>query len=458
VRRALIAIALALLLAGPAHAYTRQEVTLPMDDGVSLAGTLYLPDATPPAGGFPAIVVLHGLGGDRRTVAPIAEFFATGDRYVVLAYDARGHGQSGGVVDVQGPRDVADVRAVHAWLTAREDVADARIGAWGISYGGGGVLNSLAAGVPWAAAEVVETWTDLAEALIPQGLAKSGVIGVFSNAIPAGRRSPELDAAQAAAFAGNLGPARAFAAPRSSIGRLRGIRTPIFFMQGRRDFAFGIEQATRAFAAVSGPKRLWLGNHGHSPSRFPAADTTAMLAEGREWFDRFLAGEPNGIDRRPPVVIAEEGSARVRRLAALPRPRIATTSFARGATIPRAGKATFTTAPLRATVEVFGAPTVRVRVRNAAWPRLVAVLTARAPGGREIVVSTGGAPLRGPGTVTISLVQQVTRVPKGSRYTVTLAASSTAQHPSNLLYLDLPGGSGALRVDRVTLRVPELTR
>ena len=51
---------------------------------------------------------------------------------------------------IDGPREVADTRAVHGWLAARPDVADAKIGAWGISYGGGAIFNSLVAGVPWA--------------------------------------------------------------------------------------------------------------------------------------------------------------------------------------------------------------------------------------------------------------------------------------------------------------------
>ena len=34
---------------------------------------------------------------------------------------------------------------------------------------GGAVLNSLVAGVPWAAVVTVETWTDLYSALAPQG-------------------------------------------------------------------------------------------------------------------------------------------------------------------------------------------------------------------------------------------------------------------------------------------------
>src|SRR6185312_15766511 len=48
----------------------------------------------------------------------------------------------------------SDVKAVFAWLRDRPDVADTRIGGWGVSYGGGAAWNSLAAGVPWAALEV----------------------------------------------------------------------------------------------------------------------------------------------------------------------------------------------------------------------------------------------------------------------------------------------------------------
>ena len=44
-------------------------------------------------------------------------------------------------------------------------MSDTRIGAWGISYGGGQIWNALAAGVPFAAVEVFETWTSLYDAL-----------------------------------------------------------------------------------------------------------------------------------------------------------------------------------------------------------------------------------------------------------------------------------------------------
>jgi predicted acyl esterase len=456
------AVVLAFLLwAAPAGAFSQQDVTLTMDDGVTLAATLSLPDGTPPAGGWPGIVFLHGLAGNRQQVTAVAERYGfAGQQYAVLAFDARGHGQSGGLVSIDGPREVADTRAVFDWLRARPDVADDRIGAWGISYGGGAIWNSLVSGVPWAAVEVVETWVDLYDALVPQGLVKTGLAAGLASSIPDDRKSPGLKTVQAAAFAGTDTDAlAAWARERSSLSRLRGVRTPVFLMQGRRDFLFAIDQATRAYAALQGPKRLWLGNHGHSPSTFPAADTTAMLREGRQWFDRFLRGVRNGIDAKPPIVLADEGRATTRSFRTLPPSATSTTTFTPRRTIAPGGKVVVRTAPQARRTEIFGSPTVRVSADvRGGWSRLVAVLVARAPGGKEVIVSAGGVPTAaGSRTYTIRLLDQATVVPRGARYELTLASSSTAQSTGNLLYLDLPMAAGSrLTVKRVDLRLPSL--
>src|SRR5262245_61343561 len=218
-----------------------------MDDGVSIAATLYLPDGSPPAGGWPAIVFLHGLSGNRQQMNALVEGYGfTGGSYAILTFDARGHGDSGGLVGIDGPREVADTRTVHDWLAARPDVSDTKIGAWGISYGGGAVFNSLVAGVPWAAVATVETWTDLGSALFPQGLVKSGLVAGLAGSIPEPRRDPALAQLTAAAFAGNLASVRPWAAARSSLSRLGSVTAPVFMAQGRRDFLFNIDQGTRA--------------------------------------------------------------------------------------------------------------------------------------------------------------------------------------------------------------------
>ena len=187
---------------------------------------------------------------------------------------------------------------MHAWLAARPDVADAKIGAWGISYGGGAVFNSLVAGVPWGAVVTVETWTDLYTALMPQGLVKSGLVAGLAGSIPEARRDPSLTPVTLAAFAGNTAVVRPWAAERSSLAKLGSVTTPVFMAQGRRDFLFGIDQASLAFKRLRGPKALYLGLHGHAPSTFPAADTGYLMSQARAFFDCHLAREPVRSRRR----------------------------------------------------------------------------------------------------------------------------------------------------------------
>lgn len=457
--------AAALLLAvgqAPAAPLSKQDVTIPIDDGVSIAATLYLPDGAPPAGGWPAIVFLHGLSGNRQQTNALVEGYGfVGSAYAILTFDARGHGDSGGLVGIDGPREIADTREVRDWLAARPDVSDTKIGAWGISYGGGAVFNSLVAGVPWAAAATVETWTDLSTALVPQGLVKSGLVSGLAGSIPESRRDPSLAGVQASAFAGNTAAMQPWLAERSSIAKLGSVTTPVFMAQGRRDFLFGIDQGARAYKLLKGFKILFVGNHGHPPSTFPASDTGALMSSTRAFFDCFLRGL--GCDAvKQGVYVAPagwKGDTALPVRTSLPATTTSTFALPGVTTFAQPGKAVRTTPRLRSAIEVFGSPTVGVSIgATGGWSRLVAVLTARTPAGQEILVSAGGVPTkRGAHRVSIRLIDQATVIPRGSRLSVTLASSSTAQSSSNLLYLDLPMAKSArARIGNVVLKLPGL--
>ncbi len=148
-------------------------------------------------------------------------------------------------------------------------------------------------------------------------------------------------------------------------------------------------------------------------------------------------------------------------MASLPKVRRTSFDLAGSRSIVASGKVQRTTRPLKAPLEVFGAPTVTVRATTAgSWSRIVAILTARTPAGAEIVVAGGGVPTRpGSRAYRIVLGNQATFVPRGSRLTLTLASSSLAQNPGNLLYLDLPMASGAkLTVGGATLVLPGLVK
>jgi ABC-2 type transport system ATP-binding protein len=398
-----------------------------MDDGVQLSTAVQLPAGTPPAGGWPGAIVLHGLGGNKATVAQIAQYFVA-HGYAVLSYDARGHGASGGNVELAGPREVADLRTLFQRFAALPEVSDTKIGCWGISYGGGECWNGAAAGIPFGALDVVETWTNLYTALWPGNVAKSGIVLGFAKTIEA--RSPLIQEFENdAVHSTNMGTIRTLVAPRSALPRLGSVSTPVYMFQGRVDYAFDVTQATEAFRRLKGPHKLYVGLFGHAPSTFPAADVDYVLSQGVAWFDRFLRGTQNGVEK-PGTTIAL-GGGKLRRAVSLPASR--TVVLRPGARIPAA-----------ATTYGGGSVTVTVK-RLTRYPRLVAVVFANGK------VVTHGATVPKQGRVTIPLANYVQPIPKRAKITLRLGPDSGAQDIAYLGFGD--SGSIALGPARINLSV-----
>ena len=470
-RLVLALVVLGLAAPGTAAAFSKQDRPITMSDGVKIATTYYIPDGVPPAGGWPAVMLFHGLGGSRTdagsplgmSLNSVAETQLVPQGYAALTFDARGHGQSEGLVSIDGPREIQDVRELFGWLAAQPVVNGQRIGAFGYSYGGGAIWRATADGVPFAAIEPAIAWTDLYSALLPQDLARSGVLLGFWQSIQA-HAAPGLESIVNDAIAGqNLGAIHAFADQRSVRPLLGSIRVPTFLMQGRRDFAFDLDHALTAYSRLKAPKRLYLADFGHPPAANPPGEAAHVLPEARAWFDRYLKGLPNGIDRKPPIEVAPDPwTGRTFYYRALPKRKTLRIAFPGRTAIGSTGKVARTRPRLRARSETFGAPVLRVSLASPnGWPQVVAVLSALTPQGKELVVSAGGARVHfgaKPKRVKIRLISQLTAIPKSSRLRLTIAATSTAQSSGNLLYIaGIPPGR-RLVVGPASLSVPVLAK
>jgi pimeloyl-ACP methyl ester carboxylesterase len=127
-----------------------EPVKIP-SNGFSLAGTLSKPSGAA-AAKLPAVVLIGGSGpSDRDGVAfgiPILGEIAgaiADAGYIVIRYDKRGIGQSGGRAESASLADYAeDVRAAVKLLTQRKDVDPKRIAAIGHSEGGSVALIAAA--------------------------------------------------------------------------------------------------------------------------------------------------------------------------------------------------------------------------------------------------------------------------------------------------------------------------
>lgn len=124
----------------PAPGSGPREVRLPMDDGVHLAATLWLPD--PALGPQPCLLEALPYRKDDLTSAYASEYgrLCRDHAYAVCRLDLRGTGSSAGdAVDEYPAREQADLVTVIAWL-AEQEWCSGSVGMWGTSYSG---FNSL---------------------------------------------------------------------------------------------------------------------------------------------------------------------------------------------------------------------------------------------------------------------------------------------------------------------------
>src|SRR3954471_2003103 len=197
--------ALACRVDGP---YRICEGKLASFDGTPLDATLTTPVA---AHDPPLVVVLHGLLADKREYLSTTRegndsyktahwnnrWFAS-HGWAVLNYSARGHGDSGGQIELSSKEfEVRDAR----WLTglAADEVGASRVAVLGSSYGGGQAWLLLTTppydewrtprGRTVRLVGVVPqyTWTDLVQSLVPNGRQSSeGVVDPRTANTPLG--------------------------------------------------------------------------------------------------------------------------------------------------------------------------------------------------------------------------------------------------------------------------------
>lgn len=109
------------------------------NNGIDMAGNLYLPKNFSKTGKYPVIVSVHPGGGVKEQTAGLYAQKLAEQGYVTLAFDASHQGASGGMPRfLDDPmRRVADVYSAIDYLTTLSYVDANRIGVLGICAGGG---------------------------------------------------------------------------------------------------------------------------------------------------------------------------------------------------------------------------------------------------------------------------------------------------------------------------------
>lgn len=318
-----------------ATGFHAEDVTVAAADGQPLVATLWLPDSP---GRHPAVLLPHGFGLTRSSMRATAERYAALD-FVALAWDARGFGASGGYIELNGPKEVSDVRQIITYLAGRPEVqldaaGDPRIAMRGDCYGGAIQLLAAAQDDRLDALVPITTWTNLSWSLNPNQVVKVGWVTLFfasgtgsghgihySNPQefePNGNGfEPAIDRYFVEIMATNkvTPEIQAYLDARSPDRVLASVRAPTFLVQGWPDTLFVTNEASSTFNALTArgvPAKMLFygGGHGYEGAADPGAlEYREQRIDG--WLRFWLRGEGDPIDLfRTPVEWAEGTSTR----------------------------------------------------------------------------------------------------------------------------------------------------
>ena len=432
-----------------------------MDDGVGIATTLYTPvDARPSA--RPAVMLFHGLGGNRQSI--------DADRQALRGSAATSRSRSTSAATASRAGCSAGSARASCW-TSRGCASPGcrRTRRWTATRSARGGSRSAAARRSARQAKGRRSrrsrWSRRGPTSTRRSsrrtCPKSGAIFQFLGAVPT-----QPPGARAARAPGRDREPRHPDAARVRAGALLAAaalaRLPAdAVLPGATRLRVRPRAGHRRLAAALRPEGAL-----HRPVRPRTVDVPRARLRARDAARapvvrraRHGCAPTRRTDRRSSSP-NESGKTRPRATPACRRPRGTCTRCAGAATIGAVGQGRPPRACAAAARDVRRADRAGARVVD---DRLVAPRRrprrphAERPGDRRQRGRRADEPDRPkPRLLTIRLISQATRIPAGSRLELTLAGTSTAQNPGNLLYLVPVPQRARITLRNVSLTIPAL--
>ncbi|MEU0071808.1 alpha/beta fold hydrolase [Streptomyces sp. NPDC006332] len=279
------------------------------DGGTVLKANVITPADADGTRRYPLLVLPTSWG------LPQVEYLAQAQKlansgYIVVSYNVRGFWQSGGEIEVAGPPDVADASEVIDWALAHTPADPRKVGMAGVSYGAGISLLAAAHDQRVKAVAALSGWADLVGSIYSgrtQHVQASALLDGAS--LVTGRQSPELRQIFDDFYASNLAAEPelvAWGKKRSAVtyvDQLNKNDTAVMMANAWGDTIFPPNQYADFYEKLTGPKRLEL-----RPGDHATAEITGLFglpndvwSDTERWFDHYLKGADNGVDREQPV-------------------------------------------------------------------------------------------------------------------------------------------------------------
>ncbi|MEU4061647.1 Xaa-Pro dipeptidyl-peptidase [Streptomyces wedmorensis] len=239
--------------------------------------------------------------------------------YAFAAVDLAGTSRSDGCDDVGGRSDVQSAKAVVDWLNGRARGYTTRTGATPARATGWSTGNVGMIGKSWdgtVANGVAATGVEGLKTIVPIGAISSWYDYFHSQGAPLYNANPSwlseyVNSPEAQARCGAVQDRIAAATPysgdrtaawdeRDHVKDASKVRASVFVVHGQQDLNVRANQFGQwwdALAAHGVERKIWLSQTGHvDPFDFRRAEWVRTL---HRWFDHYLLGYENGIDREP---------------------------------------------------------------------------------------------------------------------------------------------------------------
>ncbi|MDT7840148.1 CocE/NonD family hydrolase [Streptomyces justiciae] len=279
------------------------------DGGTVLKANVITPAGADGSRRYPLIVFPTSWG------LPQVEYLAQAQKlansgYIVVSYNVRGFWQSGGQIEVAGPPDIADASKVIDWALANTPADAQHIGMGGVSYGAGISLLAAAHDKRVKAVAALSGWADLIDSIYSGRTQHVQAAGLLDGAsVVTGRQSAELREIFDNFYASNLSKEQDminWGKKRSAatyVDQLNKNGAAVMMANAWGDSIFPPNQYADFYEKLTGPKRLEF-----RPGDHATAELTGLFGlpndvwtDTERWFDHYLQGDDNGIDREQPV-------------------------------------------------------------------------------------------------------------------------------------------------------------
>lgn len=277
---------------GPgADSVVRTDFTITMRDGVIIDALKFIPvRQIPPAGGYLTVIMVHGYGDNKNTLATFCHDQATYG-YYTMTFSVRGQGNSGGLSNLISDVEALDLLEIIQWV--KNDSINGSNPDKILIMGGsqGGLLPMKAVcmgGRPITTLISSVAPPNFASSWIENGSIKMTLLWTMDYTPDTARYTPQVDKMRQWIYNNNKASwdslARVLPIGRDFVTSLPNCQTPVLIEGSWQDKFFNSLGWLDNFTSLNVPFSSYMGAvHGHGGDQSPAEDIWHM-----NWFNNWF--------------------------------------------------------------------------------------------------------------------------------------------------------------------------